>query len=181
MRVHSIRASLYRYVGPLIHIISYSFLILKLAIFHIYCVWHERDQYIYYRLFFQHTSTHGSATWWRESTSATQRHHVTTVHKGGHRSHSGTERDPGHAESGTGAYLSPLRLHDHADSRQCQGSLCLLMQFNFIKSSIIVVVGVIMPLAWEVRRGHLVIAHLSVCLFVRNSVLLTDKLQYLKF
>ena len=46
-----------------------------------------------------------------------------------------------------------------------------------------------MPPAWKVRRGHLVfgssvcpsVPRLSVCLFVRNSVPLTDKVQYLKF
>ena len=34
--------------------------------------------------------------------------------------------------------------------------------------------------AWKVRRGHLVIGS-SVCLSVRNSVPLTNKVQYLKF
>ena len=34
--------------------------------------------------------------------------------------------------------------------------------------------------AWKVRRGHLVIGS-SVCLFVRNSAPLTNKVQYLKF
>ena len=41
-----------------------------------------------------------------------------------------------------------------------------------------------MPPAWKVRRGHLVIGSsvcLSVCLSVRNSVPLTNKVQYLKF
>ena len=42
------------------------------------------------------------------------------------------------------------------------------------------VFDVFMPPAWKVRRGHLVFG-LSVCPFVRNSVPLTNKVQYLKF
>ena len=49
-------------------------------------------------------------------------------------------------------------------------------------------IHVFMPPAWKVRRGHLVIGssvcpfvRLSVCLSVRNSVPLTNKVQYLKF
>ena len=41
-----------------------------------------------------------------------------------------------------------------------------------------------MPPAWKVRRGHLVIGSSvcpSVCLSVRNSIPLTNKVQYLKF
>ena len=45
-----------------------------------------------------------------------------------------------------------------------------------------------MPPAWKVRRGHLVIGSsvrlsvcLSVCLSIRNSVPLSNKVQYLKF
>ena len=37
----------------------------------------------------------------------------------------------------------------------------------------------VMPPAWEVRRGHLVIGS-SICLSVRNSTPLTNQVQHLK-
>ena len=64
----------------------------------------------------------------------------------------------------------------------CLMSACLSHFVVVIKATTgdICVPLIFMPPAWKVRRGHLVIG-LSFCPFVRNSVPLTNKLQYLKF
>ena len=60
----------------------------------------------------------------------------------------------------------------------------LLLKFNFRCLLFFRFHEIFMPPAWRVCGGHLVIRSsvcLSVCLSVRNSIALTNKVQYLKF